>query len=297
MTSFLQPYIQASAEIDLSGHNHKLTIQHSLDGLSIVIFDIDEQKFVSLKHYTYSEKNISLNVLLDELQEKENWKLEQFASVNFIVDNNGNTLVPSSYFQEEHKDKYLDILNLGKNKRMWQAASLQENSNSTRFDTLSSCEINNVYAVENDIEDYLSKTTLDIKLRHSSSVLIDNILKEFSERTQEMRVFVNVKNNSYELTIINKSELVFHNYFNFNTKEDFLYFILFTFEQLKIDNETTPLYFMGLIEEKSSIVELCSRYIRNIRFVKRNNDLNYAEELSSIPYYYHHILYNSALCE
>lgn len=284
MTSFLQPYIQASAEIDLSRHNHKLTIQHSLDGLSIVIFDIDEQKFVSLKHYTYSEKNISLNVLLDELQEKENWKLEQFASVNFIVDNNENTLVPSSYFQEEHKDKYLDILNLGKEKN-------------TRFETLSSCEISNVYAIENDIEDYLSKTTSDIKARHSSSVLIENIIKEYSEHTQESRVFVNVKNNSYELTIINKSELVFHNYFNFNTKEDFLYFILFTFEQLKIDNETTPLYFMGLIEEKSSIVELCSRYIRNIRFVKRNNDLNYAEELSSIPYYYHHILYSSALCE
>ena len=282
MTSFLQPYIQASAEIDLSRHNHKLTIQHSLDGLSIVIFDIDEQKFVSLKHYTYSEKNISLNVLLDELQEKENWKLEQFASVNFIVDNNENTLVPSSYFQEEHKDKYLDILNLGKEKN-------------TRFETLSSCEISNVYAIENDIEDYLSKTTSDIKARHSSSVLIENIMKEYSEHTQETRVFVNVKNNSYELTIINKSELVFHNYFNFNTKEDFLYFILFTFEQLKIDNETTPLYFMGLIEEKSSIVELCSRYIRNIRFVKRNNDLNYAEELSSIPYYYHHILYSS-LC-
>ncbi len=284
MTSFLQPYIQASAEIDLSRHNHKLTIQHSLDGLSIVIFDIDEQKFVSLKHYTYSEKNISLNVLLDELQEKENWKLEQFASVNFIVDNNENTLVPSSYFQEEHKDKYLDILNLGKEKN-------------TRFETLSSCEISNVYAIENDIEDYLSKTKLNFNMRHSSSVLIENIMKEYSEHTQETRVFVNVKNNSYELTIINKSELVFHNYFNFNTKEDFLYFILFTFEQLKIDNETTPLYFMGLIEEKSSIVELCSRYIRNIRFVKRNNDLNYAEELSSIPYYYHHILYSSALCE
>lgn len=284
MTSFLQPYIQASAEIDLSKQNYKLTIQHSLDGLSIVIFDIDEQKFVSLKHYTFTDKNISLNVLLDELQEKENWKLEQFAKINFIIDNNENTLVPVKYFQEEDKDKYLDMLNLGKEKN-------------TRFDRLSSCEINNVYAIENDIEDYLSKTTLDIKLRHSSSVLIENILKEFSERTQEMRVFVNVKNNSYELTIINKSELVFHNYFNFNTKEDFLYFILFTFEQLKIDNETTPLYFMGLIEEKSSIVELCSRYIRNIRFVKRNNDLSYAEELSSIPYYYHHVLYSSALCE
>ena len=114
---------------------------------------------------------------------------------------------------------------------------------------------------------------------------------------QGTRAFVNVKNNSYELTIINDTKLIFHNYFNFNTKEDFLYFILFTFEQLKIDNETIPLYFMGLIEEKSVIVELCSRYIRNIRFFNRNNNYNYINELDSIPYYYYYILYSSVSCE
>ena len=76
-----------------------------------------------------------------------------------------------------------------------------------------------------------------------------------------------------------------------------LYFILFTFEQLKIDNETVPLYFMGLIEEKSPIVELCSRYVRNIRFFNRNNNLNYCKELDSIPYFYYYILYSSILCE
>ena len=136
-----------------------------------------------------------------------------------------------------------------------------------------------------------------IKLYHASSIKVESLVKEFSERIQGTRAFVNVKNNSYELTIINDTKLIFHNYFNFNTKEDFLYFILFTFEQLKIDNETIPLYFMGLIEEKSVIVELCSRYIRNIRFFNRNNNYNYINELDSIPYYYYYILYSSVSCE
>ena len=137
----------------------------------------------------------------------------------------------------------------------------------------------------------------DIKIYHSSTVLIKKLIKDFFDRNAETRAFVNVKNNSYELIIINNDKLIFHNYFNFKTKEDFIYFILFTFEQLNIDNESIPLYFMGFIEEKSPIVELCARYVRNIRFFNRDNNFNYTNELNSIPYYYYYTLYNSVSCE
>ena len=127
--------------------------------------------------------------------------------------------------------------------------------------------------------------------------MIKKLIKEFSSRNSETRAFVNVKNNSYELIILNNDKLVFHNYFNFNTKEDFLYFILFTFDQLNIDNESIPLYFLGFIEEKSPVIELCSRYIRNIRFFNRDNDFNYIIELNSVPYYYYYTLYSFISCE
>ena len=166
---------------------------------------------------------------------------------------------------------------------------------SVKSDSLTN-DIINIYPTPSDIDNIL-KNNNRTTVAHTSSVIVESLIKEFSERIQGMRAFVNVKNNSYELTIINDTNLIFHNYFNFNTKEDFLYFILFTFEQLKIDNESIPLYFMGLIEEKSVLVELSSRYIRNIRFFNRNNNYNYINELDSIPYYYYYILYNSVSCE
>lgn len=284
MTSFLYPYQEKSISIDSKlAHNYILTIQYSLDGLSFVVFDSAEQKFICLKSYRFSEKNISIENIISELEEKENWKIKDFSQVNFLIDDNSNTLVPKDFFKEEDKNHYLSILNLTKEKVM--------------SDVLSKTDAVNVYASEIDLETSLSKYIDNINIRHTSSILIDSLIKEFSSRKQETRAVVNVKNNSYELTVIKDDMLVFHNYFNFNTKEDFLYFILFTFEQLNIDNETTPLYFMGFIEEKSSVVELCSRYIRNIRFFNRNNELNYINELNSIPYYYYYILYNSVSCE
>ena len=283
MTSFLYPYIQESINLNSKcKDNYILTIQHSLDGLSFVIFNTEEQKFLSLKHYHLYEKNIPLEDLIAELQEKEQWNINEFKNVKIIIDNNLNTFVPKEYYQKEQENNYLTLLNIN-------------NDAPTNADCLSN-DIYNIYPTSSDIDNVL-KMSDKIKLYHASSIKVESLVKEFSERIQGTRAFVNVKNNSYELTIINDTKLIFHNYFNFNTKEDFLYFILFTFEQLKIDNETIPLYFMGLIEEKSVIVELCSRYIRNIRFFNRNNNYNYINELDSIPYYYYYILYSSVSCE
>ena len=256
-----------------------MTIQHSLDGLSFVIFDTAENKFIALKHYHISEKNISLETLLIELQEKESWKLEDFKNVNILIDNNNNTFVPKDYFQEEMKENYLSLLNI-------------EHSN-VLTDDINGSDIINVYSTQDKFT--LSKE--NVKTYHSSSILVKKLIKEFSSRNPETRAFVNVKNNSYELIILNNDKLIFHNYFSFNTKEDFLYFLLFTFDQHNIDNESIPLYFLGFIEEKSSIVDLCSRYIRNIRFFNRDNDFNYINELNSVPYYYYYTLYSFTSCE
>ena len=283
MTSYLYPYIQESINLNSKyKDNYILAIQYSLDGLSFVIFYTEEQKFICLKHYHFSEKNVTLESLLLEIQEREEWKLDDFKSVKILIDNNLNTFVPKDYYQKEAEKDYLSMLNI-------------KVESSVKSDSLTN-DIINIYPAPSDIDNIL-KTNDKITIAHTSSVIIESLVKEFSERIQGMRAFVNVKNNSYELTIINDTTLIFHNYFNFNTKEDFLYFILFTFEQLKIDNESIPLYFMGLIEEKSVLVELSSRYIRNIRFFNRNNNYNYINELDSIPYYYYYILYNSVSCE
>ncbi len=281
MTSYLYPYIQESINLNSKNtDNYIVTIQYYLDGLSFVVFDAAAQKFVALKHYQLSEKGLSLKTLLLELQEKESWKLEDFKNVNILIDNNTNTFVPKEYFQEEIKENYLSLLNIN-------------NNSNVMTDSIPEYDMVNVYS-SNENLDFLGG---NVNIFHSSSILVKKLIKEFSNRNSETRAFVNVKNNSYELIILNNDKLIFHNYFNFNTKEDFLYFILFTFDQLNIDNESIPLYFMGFIEDKSPITELCSRYIRNIRFFNRDNDFNYISELNSVPYYYYYTLYSFISCE
>lgn len=282
MTSYLRPYIQESARIDeKSIDKYVLTIQYSLNGLSFTIFDETERKHLCLKHYTITDKDIPFSSLLTELQERESWQIDDFNKVKLIIDDTHNTLIPKDFYSEESACKYLE--------------TLQIPSNNIATDYIGS--ICNIYSVADDVAEVCKSHRGNIVIRHASTIFINKLINEFSERQAETRAFVNVKNNYFELAILDNDKLIFHNYFNFNTKEDFLYFILFTFEQLKIDNESIPLYFIGFIENNSSIINLCSRYIRNIRFINRDNNLKIAFELNSIPYYYHYTLYNSVSCE
>ena len=83
MTSYLYPYLQESASLNENlKDNYILTIQYSLDGLSFVVFDIKEQKFLCLKHYNITDNEVALDTLLIELQAKENWKLNDFKKLN-----------------------------------------------------------------------------------------------------------------------------------------------------------------------------------------------------------------------
>ena len=67
-----------------------------------------------------------------------------------------------------------------------------------------------------------------------------------------------------EVTVISNRKLLLYNSFFFTTKEDFIYYLLFTFEQLELDTETTKLKLFGAIEEEDSIYKICFEYVKNI---------------------------------
>jgi hypothetical protein len=57
---------------------------------------------------------------------------------------------------------------------------------------------------------------------------------------------------------------VIFNSFNYTTKEDFIYYLLFTLEQLNLDTETVILKMFGEIEEGDDIYSICYQYVKHI---------------------------------
>ena len=101
-----------------------------------------------------------------------------------------------------------------------------------------------------------------------------------------------MRNRDFDMAIVN-DKLLFFNNFRFNTKDDFAYFMLFAMEQYGFTGQDTPVCFSGLILASSDIINLCGRYIRDIRFVEKPEELKVSEPLKGIPYQYYHIHYQS----
>jgi len=172
-------------------------------------------------------------------------------TIRHLTDGFSYVLVPAALYQEKNKEKYLDFL------------GIKEENSVVCVDYIELADAYNVYCMPKPV---------DKDFRHPTSVLLESLIKDNLERTDDARIYLNVKNQCFEMIVLKEAKLLFYNYFRFKTKEDFLYFLLFSVEQLHLDAGSIPVYFLGMIEDKSAITEIVSRYFRDIRF--KNKDLN-----------------------
>jgi hypothetical protein len=86
--------------------------------------------------------------------------------------------------------------------------------------------------------------------------------------------------------------LLFFNSFDYQTKEDFIYYLLFTTEQLNLNPEYIKLQLLGDISEESEWFEMAYTYIRNVSLLdvselQLHNNFSKAQNLK------HFILFQS----
>ena len=74
-----------------------------------------------------------------------------------------------------------------------------------------------------------------------------------------------------ELTYFLKNKLMFYNRFNFTTKEDVIYYLLFAIDQLKLNPEEIPVVITGNISEDN--YKIIYKYIRNVSIF--NSEINH----------------------
>ena len=213
-----------------------------------------------MEDYSFDNENITPQKQLDfiSIKFKTNELLQgKFTSVNVTHSNNLSTFVPLPFFNEDKLNEYLQY-NL----------KVLENEFIT-YDTMLSAEMVSVYIPFVHINNYLFDVFGSFEYKHSTTVLIETLLKE-TLTNDKTDFFVNVETGIFQIVVLKNKKVKFFNTFNFKTKEDFLYYILFTAEQLKLNPKEFQLTFLGDIEKESEIYEITYKYIKNIQFFEPN---------------------------
>ena len=235
-------------------NNKKLSIQVSLNGLSFCILDTQENKIGYFKKINFEKQLDPIKVLskIELTYESEKELNEPVDEVVLIFTNSLFTLVPEELFDEDHAAGYLKF-----------------NTKILKTDFIASDKINkelvNVYIPYANITNYFFDKYGEFEYRHGISILIESLLKLPSEVNP--KVYLHSHLNSYELVIIENKKLLFANSFEFDSREDFLYYLLFTAEQLNLDANEFELILIGDISKDSEEYKMAWKYIRNISFM------------------------------
>ena len=246
----------------------KLSIQFSLDGFSFCTTNTHNE-VLEFSSYTFSKTKNSPELVLEKLQDifkKEKSLQYDFETVTVIHQNNLNTLVPNEYFKEDALKSYLKY-------------SIKTIATDLiTFDELDFMNSKNVYIPYVNINNFLFQNFGEFEYKHYSSVLLEKL---FSIATNDICCYIHVSKSTFDIVIIKNSNLQFFNIFEYKTKEDFMYYVLFTLEQLDLSTEETLVSILGDMEEDSDLFRLMYTYIRNIDFLSSKNAVfNNQKEIS-----------------
>ncbi|WP_235915056.1 DUF3822 family protein [Flagellimonas ochracea] len=238
----------------------KLSIQVGLNGLSFCVLDTISNKILVHEKINFkltSTPYLVLKELKAVLNEHKD-ALKDFSEVIVIHKNKLFSLVPQPLFHKEELPNYLKF-----------NAKIMANDQIT-YDEIPNHDMVNVYVPFTNINNYLFDLFGEFEFKHNGTVLISMLLNQ-SRADSEPICYVQVSDKEMEMVVIANKKLLLYNQFEYSTKEDVLYFLLFGLEQLQLDLEKLQLKLFGSINEGDAIYELCRDYIKNVSvFVPSN---------------------------
>nr|WP_236262908.1 DUF3822 family protein [Aggregatimonas sangjinii] len=232
---------------------YRLSIQISLNGLSFCMLDTVSHTVISSEHVLFHKELTPYQVLeeLKQLVEKNNIQKTAFSEVVVIHRNNLFTLVPKPLFHADELANYLKF-----------NAKILANDH-IAHDEIEGYELMNVYVPFVNINNYLYGLFGEFVYKHHGTVMVQSLLSEQGSGESPI-CYAHLSEQQLDITVVAGQKLQLFNNFDYSTQEDFLYYLLFTLEQLKLNPETIKLRLFGEVEENDTIYKLCYDYIKNI---------------------------------
>ncbi|WP_300569891.1 DUF3822 family protein [Flavobacterium sp.] len=271
----------ASATI-LEKKYKNLVLQVSLTDVSFCIKDTLRNKIETVKSFAFdmvsnpNQMEESLNKVFNAIPELK----ATFDEITVLHNNSLLTFVPSVLFDENYLSSYLQY-----NTKVFE-------SDFYTHDVISNYEINNVYIPYVNINNYLIDHFGSFNYKHSFSILVKKVL-DCSKNIDEPQLYVHIQKDNFQIIAVKNQKLLLFNTFDYKTEEDFIYYLLFTAEQLNLNPETVQLKLIGNVNADNNLYKIAYKYIRNVSLFFDNYNVN--DDLSKYEYLQHFILIHS--CE
>jgi hypothetical protein len=265
---------------------YKLYIELSNSGLKHTVFNTENNTFIGLEEYQFSEihNDYSLVTPLKEIIANNPIYKNEFKAIYIAFVNNRSTLIPNAIFKSDKLQSF------------HQFNFTEQEEDQFFSDQLINLSAHNIYSIP-DFITTLFKGMRNVNFKHFSSALIESSLITAKKEKSLSVLHVHILPSSFQVIAIKGQKLELYNSFIYQSSEDFIYYLLFVLDQLNINNEDASISLTGQVEKNSVLYSILHKYIKTITFGKRPENLKFSYIFEETPQHFHNALFNQFLCE
>lgn len=267
---------------------YNLSMQVSRELFRVCVTDTQTNRCLLLEDYQFKNLNSNTALLkqLEDIFESHSvlqagfWK-----SIKLGIKNKNFSLVPDSLFEKEFAKDYLSINCTVSGKEVY-------------YHKQKTTETVNIFSADKEIVEWFKAKYphKNVKVFHFTSPIIEGVMID-GKLKDERSLFVVCEKTSLTILVKTENQLEFCNSFNYFTPEDFVYYVMFVFDQLKLNPEETPVVLWGEVQADSPIYNKLYKYIRNISLGNKPASLSFSYQFDEVFDHKFFDLYNMHFCD
>ncbi|WP_430815081.1 DUF3822 family protein [Carboxylicivirga sp. RSCT41] len=230
-----------------------LSIRSSSGGLSFCVLDPVTNTYIAFANIPFVDTSND-NIKTQEVLLKEELLQLPYKKVFFLYDSPKATLVPSALYDS---NKHSELFNLNH--------SGSEEPYELVAQKIKMADAWNICSIPQFMY-HLVKTQFDsIEFYQHYSPFIESCLISSQLKKKELNMHIAVHDKFFDLLVIKERKMILCNSYAYANVNDFLYFVLFTFEQLKLEAETTNVIVHGLDDKQNPLYKELKNYLRQAK--------------------------------
>ncbi|WP_439183209.1 DUF3822 family protein [Carboxylicivirga taeanensis] len=263
-----------------------LSIRSSSGGLSFCVLDPVTNTYIAFANVPFTDTSKD-NIKTQEVLLREELLQLPYKKVFFLYESPKSTLIPTALYDPiKHKELY--HLN----------HSADEEQIEIKAQKIKMADAWNLFAMPQFMY-HLVKTQFEsVDFFQHYSPFVESCLIASQQRKQEAVMHIGVHDKFFDLLVIKDRKMSLCNSYAYSNINDFLYFVLFTFEQLKLEAENTNVLMHGIHDKQSPLYKELKNYLRQTKLATPTPHFKFSngmriKENEKLQF---HNLFNLAIC-
>ena len=206
-------------EIEIN-NNYSLSIRVSSDGFSLSVLDQAGGVLV-VREVSALLFQMQKDEIITLFETKMGVVPSDYSEVQLIVETDLYVFVPSPIFKTENIDDYFYFQHP------------KDKTQIVLFNRILNWDTVNVFSLPLEVNEALNKLFPDLAVAHQLSYFLSE-----KRKTKEDGIYIWVRPKVLDVVVLKSGMLSLINSFAYQTAEDFTYYVLNIFDQLKLDTET-----------------------------------------------------------